>query len=159
MFSALYMREHCELTYKKVISILDRWPTTGEKWVNEARIVKWVDEWEIHIKTVKDYHNLAVFASVNCRCLSDISIQVQDPVKVALVDEIRDDIERIHDFVDFEGLKFDIYEKVEELIVVLYKIIEWEWKVKCKVVWDDEKWEKLISNNSASLKNRIREAA
>jgi len=155
MFSALYMRDHCLVTYKKVIKVMDRWPTTGDRDSNETRIVKWIDKWEIHVKGVKNYHNVAVLSSVCSRCLSDIEVQVQDQFKISLVKEIKADIERITDFIDHDGLRFDLYDKVEELVGELYKIIEWEWKVKSKVLWNDNKWSEIMNKGKSKLRNTI----
>lgn len=128
MFSAIYMRKHVEETYVKVIWVMNDWPKTGNNDSNLRWIYKKLDKWGEHLGDLNNFRNLGVFASICTRCLSDLESQVKDKEKIKLLVKLKADLEKIHSFVDPEGRNFAHYEKADELMDVLYKIIEWEWK-------------------------------
>jgi hypothetical protein len=125
MFSALYIRDHTYATYKKIIQVMNKWPKTGNNGKNEIWVSRKIDQWQKHIKACGNYYNVAVFAAIASRCLSDIKSQVHDPAKLLLISKIEDDIKRIEDFTDPSGEKWDVLEKTDELMTGLYKIVDW----------------------------------
>jgi len=126
MFSLIHMRELVHDTYKLTIEALREWPRTND----DAKVVRWtkekIDEWELHVRTVKDFHRLPVLAKVCERCIADLLSKIHDKRKLELLLKLKEPLARIHDFVDVNGENFVAYAKADELMDKLYELIGWE---------------------------------
>lgn len=126
MISRLDIRKLMEDTYKQVIGTLKEWPNPGD----DAKIIAWVnakiERWEPHILAVRDYHRLVVLSKVCERCIADLIGKVRDPRKLHLLNQLREPLSKLHDYVDRDGENFRAYEKCDELMDYLYDLIGWE---------------------------------
>jgi len=126
MLSRIDMRELVTDTHKTVIVVLNEWPKDKD----DRHTINWVGrkikKWEPHVAAVRDYHRLVVLVKVCERCLADLLDKVRDPYKKELLQRLRVPLGKLHDFADWDGSNFRAYEKCDELMDYLYKLIEWE---------------------------------
>jgi|JFJP01.1.fsa_nt_gi hypothetical protein len=127
LFSVVKMKDLVASTYKQTLLTMHDWPEddSAEKtilWVNSR-----IDAWGIFLEKVCLDIKLTVFTCICERCLTDMQSQLNNKFKLRMLSTLEEPLGAMHSFMDPEGLNFPAYEKANELMDELYRLIEWRW--------------------------------
>jgi len=131
MFSVVAMKKLIRKTIMDIKTIQMQWPDKESEFDKDWEDVEWgvtrVATWSEHIRKLKDYHRVPVFAVVCLRCLNDLQTKIKNTKKLGMLLNLVEPLEKIHSFIDPTGINIPAYEKADELMDELYELIGWEW--------------------------------
>lgn len=116
----------CELGEKTVIDISKKWEgINNHKWGESQKVI---GLWQESTENFGQGLLNETYVYIASRLLVDLQSRINNPFKLKLLSKLEGFVYTLEQYFDPDTTNYEAYEKGDELLDILYDLIEWRWE-------------------------------